>query len=84
VWSRAPGRSAGLKATNEEKQVGSESQKERINKQKLGESKLTFNLLLLPLEGLARLLGLALQLEKRGLLLLEGLALVLVRDADLH
>jgi hypothetical protein len=31
-----------------------------------------------------RLLSLALQLEVRGLLLLEGLALVLVRNADLH
>jgi hypothetical protein len=58
--------------------------KERINKRKAGESKLTFDLLLLPLEGLARLLGLALQLEKRGLLLLEGLAQILVRDADLN
>jgi hypothetical protein len=52
--------------------------KERINKQKAGERKLTFNLLLLPLEGLARILGLALQLEKRGLLLLEGLAQILM------
>jgi hypothetical protein len=58
--------------------------KERINKRKPDESKLTFNLLLLHLEGLARLLSLALQLEVRGLLLLEGLALVLVRDSDLH
>jgi hypothetical protein len=58
--------------------------KERINKRKKDESKLTFNLLLLHLEGLARLLSLALQLEERGLLLLEGLALVFMRDADLH
>jgi hypothetical protein len=58
--------------------------RERISKQEPDENKLTFNLLLLHLEGLARLLGLALQLEVRGLLLLEGLALVLVRDADLH
>jgi hypothetical protein len=48
------------------------------------ENELTFNLLLLHLEGLARFLSLALQLEVRGLLLLEGLALVLMRDADLH
>jgi hypothetical protein len=34
-------------------------------------NELTFNLLLLSLEGLARLLGLALQVEDRGLLLLE-------------
>jgi hypothetical protein len=33
---------------------------------------------------MACLFSLALQLEIRGLLLLEGLALVLVRDADLH
>jgi hypothetical protein len=58
--------------------------RERISKQKPDENKLTFNLLLLHLKGLARLLSLALQLEVRGLLLLEGLALVLVRDADLH
>jgi hypothetical protein len=58
--------------------------RERISKQKPDENKLTFNLLLLHLEGLARLLSHALQLEVRGLLLLEGLALVLVRDADLH
>jgi hypothetical protein len=70
----APERSAGLKATNKEKQSWERIPKERINKRKTGESKLTFNLLLLPLEGLARLLGLALQLEKQGLLLLEGLA----------
>jgi hypothetical protein len=45
---------------------------------------LTFNLLPLPLEGSTRFLSLTLQLEVRGLLLLEGLALVLVRDADMH
>jgi hypothetical protein len=37
---------------------------------------LTFNLLLLRLEGLARVLGRLLQAENRGLLLLEGLARV--------
>jgi hypothetical protein len=42
------------------------------------ENELTFNLLLLHLEGLAGLLSLALQLEIRGLLLLEGLAQILV------
>jgi hypothetical protein len=58
---------------------------ERTNRRtKTDENKLTFNLLLLHLEGLARLLSLTLQLKVRGLLLLEGLALVLVRDADLH
>jgi hypothetical protein len=76
------GRSASLKATNEED--GSESQKEQVDKRKAGGSKLTFDLLLLPLEGLVRLLGLTLQLENRGLLLLEGLAQILVRDADLN
>jgi hypothetical protein len=47
------------------------------------ESKLTSDLLLLPLEGFARLLGLALQVNDCGLLLLEGLAQILVRNADL-
>jgi hypothetical protein len=56
--------------------------RERINKRKPDESKLTFNLLLVHLEGLARLLSLALQLEVRGLLLLEGLALVLKGPCD--
>jgi hypothetical protein len=40
-------------------------------------------LLLLCLEGLARVLSRLLQAENRGLLLLEGLAQVLVRDAEL-
>jgi hypothetical protein len=48
------------------------------------ENELTFNLFPFHLEGLARLLSLALQLEIRGLLLLEGLAQILMRDADLH
>jgi hypothetical protein len=50
----------------------------------VGKSELTFDLLPLPLKGLARLLGLALQLEDRGLLLLEGLVQILVRNADLN
>jgi hypothetical protein len=50
----------------------------------VGESKLTFDLLPLSLEGLARLLGLALQVQDCGLLLLEGLAQIFVRNADLH
>jgi hypothetical protein len=44
-------------------EVGSESQKEQVDKRKAGGRKLTFDLLLLPLERLAHLLGLALQLE---------------------
>jgi hypothetical protein len=40
-------------------------------------------LLLLHLEGLAHLLGLSPQVTDCGLLLLEGLAQVLVRDAEL-
>jgi hypothetical protein len=57
---------------NEEDQDGSESPKGRSTKQRMNqqtktnENKLTFNLLLLHLEGLARLLSLALQLEVRG------------------
>jgi hypothetical protein len=50
----------------------------------VGESKLTFDLLLLPFEGLVRLLGLALQVKDCGLLLLEGLAQIFVRNAGLH
>jgi hypothetical protein len=58
---------------------------QRTNRQsaKADESKLTFDLLLLSLEGLARLLGLALQVKDCGLLLLEGLAQIFVRNADL-
>jgi hypothetical protein len=41
-------------------------------------------LLLLHLEGPTHLLSLLLQLEERGPLLLEGLALVFMRDAELH
>jgi hypothetical protein len=63
--------------------MGANPQRE-YQENKEQENELTFNLLLLHLEGLARLLSLALQLEIRGLLLLERLALVLVRDADLH
>jgi hypothetical protein len=45
--------------------------KGQIDKRKAGESELTFDLLLLPLEGLARLLGQALQVKDRALLLLR-------------
>jgi hypothetical protein len=54
-----------------------------MDKRKAGESELTFDLLLLPLEGLVRLLGMALQMQDCGLLLLEGLARIFVRNADL-
>jgi hypothetical protein len=47
------------------------------------ETKLTFDLLLLPLKGFARLLGLMLEVKDRGLLLLEGLVQIFVRNADL-
>jgi hypothetical protein len=57
----------------------------RMNRRtKSNGNNLTFNLLLLHLEGPARLLSLLLQLEERGPLLLEGLALVFMRDAELH
>jgi hypothetical protein len=44
---------------------------------------LTFDLLPLRLEGLARVLSRLPQAENHGFLLLEGLAQVLVRDAEL-
>jgi hypothetical protein len=44
---------------------------------------LTFDLLPLRVEGLARFLSISPQVTDRGLLLLEGLAQVLVRDAEL-
>jgi hypothetical protein len=78
-------RSAGLETTKRKKdEVGSGSQKERIDEQKPNGNKLTFNLLLLHLEGPTRLLSLLPQLEERGPLLLEGLALVFMRNAELH
>jgi hypothetical protein len=46
-------------------------------------TKPTFDLLPLRVEGLARFLGFSLQVTDRGLLLFEGLAQVLVRDAEL-
>jgi hypothetical protein len=49
-----------------------------------GETQLTFDLLPLRVEGLACFLGLSPQVTDRGLLLLEGLEQVLVRDAELH
>jgi hypothetical protein len=51
---------------------------------KRGGTQLTFDLLPLRVEGLARFLDLSSQVTDRGLLLLEGLAQVLVRDAELH
>jgi hypothetical protein len=48
--------------------------KRRIDKQKADGNQLTFDLLLLRLEGLARLLNLSPQVTDGGLLLLEGLA----------
>jgi hypothetical protein len=63
--------------------LGANPRKDKSTSEKGDESKLTFNLLLLPLEGLARLLGLALQVKNRDLLLFEGLAQIFVRNADL-
>jgi hypothetical protein len=63
--------------------VGSESSKNKSTSEKVDEKQLTFNLLPLRLESLARLLAPSLQVSDGGLLLLEGLAQVLVRDAKL-
>jgi hypothetical protein len=54
--------------------LGANPQKDKSASEKAEESRLTFDLLLLPLEGLACPLGLALQAKDHGLLLLEGLA----------
>jgi hypothetical protein len=72
-----------LESHEQKKQSWERIPKRQIDKQKADESELTFDLLLLPLEGLARLLGLALQVKDRGLLLLKGLAQIFVRNADL-
>jgi hypothetical protein len=56
------------------KKVVSESLKNKSTKRETDGKRLTFNLLLLHLEGLARLLGLSPQVKDCGLLLLEGLA----------
>jgi hypothetical protein len=58
---------------NKEKQSWERIPKGQIDKRKAGESELTFDLLLLLLEGFTRLLDLALQAKDRGLLHLEGL-----------
>jgi hypothetical protein len=63
--------------------VGSGSQTRRTDKRRTSENQLTFDLLPLRLEGLARILSRLPQGENRGLLLLEGLAQVLVRDTEL-
>jgi hypothetical protein len=51
--------------------------------EKGAETQLTFDLLPLQVEGLVHFLGLSPQVMDRGLLLIEGLAQVLVRDAEL-
>jgi hypothetical protein len=63
-----------LKATNKEKESWSESSKGESTSEKADGNQLTFDLLLLRLEGLARLLSLSPQVTDGGLLLLEGLA----------
>jgi hypothetical protein len=55
----------------------------QINEREGAGTKPTFDLLPLQVEGLARFLGLLPQVTDRGLLLLEGLAQVLVQDAEL-
>jgi hypothetical protein len=54
-----------------------------MDKRRTCENQLNFDLLLLRLEGLACVLSRLPQARNCGLLLLEGLAQVLVRDADL-
>jgi hypothetical protein len=68
---------------NRKTKVGIGSQTSRTDKRRTGEKQLTFDLLLLRLEGLARGLSRLPQAENRGFMLLEGLAQVLVRDAKL-
>jgi hypothetical protein len=63
--------------------VGSGSQTSRTNKQKIGEGRLTIDLLLLRHEGLARDLDRLLQAKDRSFLLLDVLAQILVGNAKL-
>jgi hypothetical protein len=57
-------------------------QAERTSKIQM-KKRLTFDLLLLHLEGLARILGRLLQAKDRSLLLLDGLAQILMGDTEL-
>jgi hypothetical protein len=57
--------------------------KNKSTSEKTDGKQLTFNMLPLRLESLARLLAPSLQVSDGGLLLLEGLVQVLVRDANL-
>jgi hypothetical protein len=72
-----------LKTNDKETKVGSGSRASQIDERKGAETQLTFDLLPLRVEGLARLLGLSPQVTDRGLLLLKGLVQVLMRDAEL-
>jgi hypothetical protein len=64
------------------KKVGSESSKSKSTSEKCTET-ITFDLLLVHLEGFACLLGLSPQVVDGGLLLLEGLAEIFTRNAVL-
>jgi hypothetical protein len=74
-------RCAGLNDTSKTNQKGNEPLKERSAKQKT-KRRLTFNLLLLHLESAALGLERLLQADNGGGLLLEGLLLIRVRDAE--
>jgi hypothetical protein len=71
------------KTNNKETKVGSGSRASQIDDRKGAETQLTFDLFPLRVKGLVRFLGLSSQVTDCGLLLLEGLAQVLVRDAEL-
>jgi hypothetical protein len=63
--------------------IGSGSQTNRTNERKTDERRLTFNLLLLRLKGLARGLGRLLQAKNHSFLLLDGLAQILMGNTEL-
>jgi hypothetical protein len=70
-----------MNITSEINQKGNEPPKERSAKQKT-KQRLTFNLLLLHLESAALSLDRLLQADDGSALLLEGLLLIRVRDAE--
>jgi hypothetical protein len=63
--------------------LGADPKQVEPTSKRQAKKRLTFDLFLLRLEGLAHVLSHLPQAENRGFLLLEGLAQVLVRDAEL-
>jgi hypothetical protein len=76
-------RPASLKTINKKQKLGVDPKQVEPTSKRQAKKRLTFDLPLLRLEGLARVLSRLPQAENHGFLLLEGLAQVLVRDAEL-